>query len=333
MPPMDNMPPVDNLPPMDQMPMEFRLQNLKTKIGFLLQWYNLANITALRGQISNPAQWAELRKLEYNTQSALLEKKLLAEMALFSSGLSHTDYQQQLDKEAVACLHINPAGSGMTTENDGRKGWWLPLEQNLFAWRALAYQTPFFKFMSTQGVLSMTVESGNLNVAYLGFQRWRTEFNGPDFTNMRLEMFPPTGIPDIRPQAPALPKEPYASAIRGVLKGLPKDDNLPWMDREQLCPKDFLDASFEQLKEVCGYPVKQTQECAAVLVNFFPCFNYFLRPSAKHNHGMDTILDVITVLHVMGESEPWFWKKMAEYQPMGWDGDYTQALNLLGLDV
>ena len=317
---------------MDQMPLEYRLQILKMKIDLYFKWYHVANLTALfNGQAMNPAQILQLKNAVYNSESECLEKKLIAEMDAFSSGLSHKDYKR-FDKSALMCLHINPGGREVTKEEDGTTGWWLPLKHNFIAWRAMNYQQPLSKSRITTGLLSMTIESGNLNVVFKGTQLWHTDIDGGlDFKNMHLDISPPNDIPDFRPQPPALPMEPHATAIREGFRALPNDYNLPWLPRRKLCPRKDLQSRFEQLTKACGYPFKPTEDCQAEFANFYPCFNFWVRPSKKHDHGMDTMMEFSAILHMFSESPPSYWKATAINKP--WDEAFAQAIDILGLDV
>ena len=318
---------------MDQMPLEYRLQILKQKIDLYFKWRHVANITALFAeQAMNPAQiMAQMQYAPYDKESECLEKKLLAEMNAFSSGLSHTDYQQ-FDKTALMCLHINPGGIEVTKEEDGTTGWWLPLEQNFIAWRSMGYQQPISAFRTTGGLMSMTIdESGNLNAVFKGTQLWRTDLDGLDFTNNLVYISPPNELPDLRPKPPALPMEPIATAIRGAIKSLPNDYNLPWVPRSQLCSEEDFKSRFEQLTVACGYPFNPTEDCQAAFANYFPCFNFLLRPSKKHDHGMDTFVEFSVILHIMSESPPSYWKAMAIDEP--WDEEFAHAMDILGLGV
>ena len=196
----------------------------------------MANIsTIIHTQTVNKGQIPALQHAAYNSD---LERKLLGEMEEFSSGLSHTDYKQ-FDKSAVMCLHINPGGIEESREEDNESGWWLPLHQNFAAWRVMGYQKPLSKIRTSAGLLSMSIESGNLNVVFEGTQMWHVEIDGLDFTNMRVDISPPNpithNIPDTRPPPPPLPLEPFATAIRGAMKSLPVDFNLPWVPRDRLC--------------------------------------------------------------------------------------------------
>lgn len=342
---MDKMPLGDEVPdktkesnrysPMDQMPLEMRLQNLKMKIGMYFQWYQVANIsTLLHQQTMNPAQIMQLAHAVYNSESELLEKKLLAEMEEFSSGLSHDDYHQ-FDKSALMCLHMNPGGSTITTEEDGATGWWLPLKHNLVAWRSMGYQQPLTQLRTTAGLMSMTIESGNLNVVFHGNQMWRMDLDGLDFTNMQIDISPPNELPpyklpDLRPKPPALPMEPLATGLRDAFKRLPNDYNLPWLPRDQLCSETYFNTTLHQLGAACGYPLTPTEACLAAFADFYPCFNFLLRPSRNHDHGMDTMIEFSIILHVMSESPPWYWAALAIDKP--WDVEFAYAVDVLGLD-
>ena len=315
---------------MDHMPLEYRLQILKRKIDLYFKWYHVANTSAvLHKQTVNPAQILFSNAI-YNSEDEHLLTKLLAEMDMFSSGLSHKDYQQ-FDKSALMCIHINPGGRQLSKEEDGRTGWWLPLKHNLIAYRAMGYQKPLTTLRMTLGQISMMIASGVLIVVFKGTQMWRTDIDGLYFNNMHLGIAPPNNIPDLRPPPPALPMEPDATAIQEAFNALPNDYNLPWLPRNQLCSDIDLQSRFSQLSEACGYPFNPTENCQIEVANFYPCLNFLLRPSKRHNHGMDSFIDFIIVLHIFGESPPFFWKALAIDKP--WDEEFAHAINILGLDM
>jgi len=322
---------------MDQKSLEERLEVQRMKLDLYFKWYSVANISGLLGtQIANPAQIPALLQMPYNPE---YEKKLLAEMDDFSSDLSHTDYQQ-FDKSAMMCLHINP-GAKATKEEDGATGWWVPLERNIIGWRAMSFQQPISALRVTTGLVSLRVDdSGNLNAAFQGSQLWRSEVDGPDYKNLELHVAPPNAvthnIPDIRPQPPALPMEPFATQIREAFKALPNDNNLPWMPRDQLCPQTDYPGLLVQMDMKCGppfnpYPNPFTHpECRAAFINFYPCLNFYLRPSKKHNHGMDTINEFTPVMHAINDFPPVFIGSIAGAE-IPWDDEFEQAMNILGL--
>jgi len=314
--------------PMDQMDLEDRLMIQRRKLQMYLQWSQIANVTGLfRTSATNPAQIPALLQMPYSSEP---EKKLLAEMDEFSADLSQTDYRQ-FDKSALMCFHINPAGAEVTTEEDETTGWWLPLKQNLLSWRSMAFQKPISALRFTMGLLSLKIdESGNLNAMLQSPQYWKTDVDVVDYKNMELQVAPPNAIthhiPDIRPQPPALPMEPLATMIREGLKALPDDYNLPWMPRDDLCTEE--DSKFKQISKAC-YPFNPSMECAAAFINFYPCLNFYLRPSKIHNHGMDSFNEFVPVVHLMSEMPPSYWKQMAIDKP--WEEEFEQAVDDLGL--
>ena len=315
---------------MDQMPLEERLSMQRMKIDLLFKWLHVANITSIiHTQTVNEGQLPALQHAVYNSD---LGKKLLGEMEEFSSGLSHTDYKQ-FDKSAVMCLHINPGGIEASREEDGESGWWLPLHQNFAAWRVMGYQKPLQKIRTSAGLLSMSIESGNLNVVFEGTQMHYNDVDGLDFTNMRVDISPPNqlthNIPDTRPPPPLLPLEPYATAIRGAMKSLPNDFNLPWLPRDQLCSDLDLRTRHQQLARACGYPFTPTEDCQAAFAIFYPCYNFYLRPSRSHNHGMDSLMEFATIVHLFIDFPPSYWLTLAIDHP--WDEVYAQAVDVLGL--
>ena len=85
------------------------------------------------------------------------------------------------------------------------------------------------------------------------------------------------------------------------------------------------------LTAACGYPFNLTKDCQAAFANYFPCFNFLLRPSKKHDHGMDTVLEFAIILHIMSESPPSYWKAVAIDKP--WDEEFAHAIDILGLGV
>ena len=315
---------------MDQMSLEERLKIQQTKIDLYFKWFHVANIsTLLHEQAMNPAQiMAYMQYAPYNSD---LEKKLLAEMDAFSSSVSQADYQQ-FDKSAFMCLHVNPAGIKLTKEEDGTTGWWMPLEKNFIAWRSMAYQQPLSAFRTTAGLMSMTIDqSGNLNAVFKGTQLWRTDIDGIDWTNNEVAISPPNELPDLRPKPPSLPLEPFATLIREGYKALPNDYNLPWLPRDQLCSKEDLESRFAQLNTTCGYPINPTDKCRAAFADFYPCFNFLLRPSKNHDHGMDSFVEFTVLLHIMTETPPSYWKTLAIDEP--WNEEFAHAIDILGLDV
>jgi len=320
----------DGYSPVDTMDLEDRLMIQRKKLQLYLQWSQLANVTGLLSTTAtNPAQIPALLQMPYNSEA---EKKILAEMDEFSAGLSQSDYRQ-FDKSALMCFHINPVGAEVTTEEDDTKGWWLPLKHNLLAWRSMSFQQPLSALRFTMGLFSLNIdESGNLNAMLQAPQFWKTDVDVVDYKNMELQIAPPNAIthhlPDMRPQPPARPMEPLATMIREGLKALPNDNNLPWMPRDDLCSEE--ESRFNEISRAC-YPFTPSMECAAAFINFYPCLNIYLRPSKKHNHGMDSFTEIIPVIHLFSESPPSFWKQMAIDKP--WEEEFEQAVDNLGLGI
>ena len=314
--------------------LESRLQIQNMKIGLLSKWSQVANLSGLiKTTASNPAQFLALSQMPYNPE---YEKKLLTEMDEFSEGLTHDDYLQ-FDKTALTCFHLNPAGSEVVMEEDDTSGWWLPLKQNLISWGAMNWQKPIGTLRSRSGIMSLTIdESGNLNAVVQGKQLWKAEVDGIDYKNMGLFIAPPNAlthnIPDVRPQPPALPMEPFASIIRQQYNCLPIDRDLPWMSREELCPIQHFNSTLQALQEECGYPFKATEGCVAAFSNFWPCFNFYLRPSQKHNHGMDSINEYIPIMHALDDF-PMEWTMRIVAQDIPWDVEFAHAMDILGLGV
>ena len=310
----------------EDMDMEDRLKIQKEKLQLYLLWIKMANIKQLLyTSATNPAQIPALLEMPYNSEP---EKKLLAEMDEFSASLSQTDYRQ-FDKSALMCYHINTAGAEVTMEDDGTKGWWLPLKHNLLAWRSMSFQQPLSQLRFIMGLLSLKIdESGNLNAMLQAPQFWKTEVDVVSYKNMELQIAPPNNIPDKRPKPPARPRGKFAKIIRKGLQALPNDYKLPWMPREELCSEE--DSKFEQISKAC-YPFNPSMECVEALTNFYPCLNFYLRPSKIHNHGMDSFNEIIPVVHLLGEMPPSYWKKMAIDKP--WEEEFEQAVDKLGLDI
>ena len=308
-----------------------RIDILKGKIDLYFKWYHVANISAIiYEQTVNPAQLAPLSAASYDSDSECLKWKLLAEMSAFSAGLSSKSYKRY-DKSALMCLHINPGGIESSTEGNGTTGWWLPLNHNFIAWRAMGYQQPISALMKTTGLTSMTIDSGNLNVVFKGTQMWRSDVEGLNFKNMQLDIAPPNALPDLRPQPPALPMEPAATILQAQFSTLPNDYDFPWLPRKQLCSKKAFQTRFAQLTTACGFPLNPTEDCRAAFATFYPCFNYLLRPSKRHDHGIDTMIEFTILLHVMSESPPTFWRALAIDKP--WDAEFAQAIDILGLEI
>ena len=317
---------------MDQMRLEKRLAIQKTKIDLLFKWSYVANLSGLiTTTSSNPAQFPALLQMPYNPE---YEKKLLAEMDEFSSGLSHDDYLQ-FDKSALTCFHVNPAGAEVTMEEDGTSGWWLPLKQNLVSWGAMSFQKPISTMRLRSGIMSLAIDDhGNLNAVVEGKQFWKAEIDGIDYKNMELHIAPPNAIthniPDARSQPPALPMEPFATFIRQQYNGLPIDPNLPWLSRDELCPN--YESRLVQVSAACGYPFNPTEDCQAAFANFYPCFNTYLRPSKRHDHGMDSINEFVPIIHAAGDFPPTSWIPITA-EDIPWDEEFAEAMDRLGLDV
>ena len=309
-----------------------RIDLLKQKIDLYFKWYHVANISAILQQTANPAQLAILANATYDSDSECLKWRLLGEMNGFSAGLSRREYRKY-DKSALMCLHMNPGGVELSTEGDDKRGWWLPLNQNFIAWRAMGYQQPLSKFLLTTGLTSMTIDFGNLNVVFKGTQMWRSDVEGLEFNNMKLDIAPPNTLPDMRPEPPAQAEQAVAAILQAQFNALPNDYDLPWQPQNKIChPKKHLKPRFEQLKNACGFPLNPTDNCRAAFATFYPCFNLLLRPSKSngiYDHGMDTMIEFTIILHVMSEAPPSFWEALAIDKP--WDSEFKQAVKILGL--
>ena len=135
-----------------------------------------------------------------------------------------------------------------------------------------------------------------------------------------------------RPPSPSVPMGPHATALKEAFKTLPKDYNLPWLPRGQLCSAKDLESRRRKLSEACGYPCNFSEDCLLEFANFYPCFNFFLRPSKRHDHGMDNYIDFAIIFHIFRETGPSLdWKELAIDKP--WDEEFNQAVEILEMDV
>ena len=314
---------------LDWIKMKFRLKNMAAKNLLHLRWLKVSNIgSPLFNHSLNPEQFKYLKEMHYGEETELLETKLLTEMDDFSSGLSKAQYSN-FSKTALACIHIKP-DQIETTKVGQQTGWWIPLKKNILGWRSLVYQKPIPKVTVVAGLVSLNLQDGNLNVMFQGTQffKYDLDSNGLDAINMRLDISPPNNIPDSRAPAPSKPSKSFfsqANLIRTAYSLLPDDHELPWEPRELLCPKSKFEQNFDELTAACGlYMTNRTNKCVKQFLNFYPCFNYYLRPSHKSiKHGMYSILELLAVLHIFKEAPFKGWKRLAQEHP--WDEEFLEA--------
>merc|ERR1719320_1708139 len=225
-----------------------------------------------------------------------------------------------------------------TKEPNGQRGWWLPLRQNFVAWRAMTNQYPLLKFVSTIGLVSIDVKNSEdeddqtLEVVFKGSQMFRQDFEGFDVNNSELYVSTPNeNIIDTRPDY----DEPPEGELRQLFNSLPSSETkcLPWAPREQLCPSSTLDTTFSEFKKACTSP-KQSKEqfvqCRDAFAELYPCFSYYLRSSEQCSIGIDSILDVSVVMHIMQEFT-WDYIKRETKINEPWDDEFEIALEMLGL--
>jgi len=314
---------------LDWIKMKFRLNNMAAKNLLHMRWLKVSNIgTPLFNHSLNIEQFKYLKEMHYGKETELLETKLLTEMDDFSSGLSKAQYSN-FSKTTLGCLHIKP-DQIETTKVGQQTGWWIPLKKNILGWRVLIYQKPIPKATLVAGLVSMNLQDGNLNVMLQGTQffKYDMDSNGLDATNMRLDISPPNNIPDSRAPAPRKPSDSFfsqANLIRTAYSLLPDDHELAWESHELLCPKSKFEQNFNELTTACGpYMTNRTDKCIQQFLNFYPCFNYYLRPSHKSfKHGMDSIMETLAILHIFQEAPFKVWKRFAQEHP--WDEEFLEA--------
>merc|ERR1719312_447226 len=320
--------------------------NARTKLLFM--WFaNLLKV--VRGQGFLPSQLSHLTDQKYDENKfAQTLKALNDNMDSFSAGIEEEDYHN-FEKSSLMCFHLNIEGREETAEEDesgmSYLGWWLPLKHNFVAWRAMNVQHPLSKFMSTVGLATIDVKGQNLEVVFQGSQFFRADVQGIDFTNRRLYVSPPNNLEDNRPHIPVPDAKDKALAkkLHDLINKLPSSKCLPWADPKKLCPVsqlfttiqpngEVVRAGFDTFKEACTNthqsPTKFFQ-CRNAFANFYPCFSKYLRSSKKCSVGIDSVIDVGVIIHLMSEA-PWEYLLMiASDEP--WDEEFEKALNLLGL--
>ena len=167
-----------------------------------------------------------------------------------------------------------------------------------------------------------------MTVVYKGNQLFRADFKGIDFTNMTLYIAPPHNMSDTRPIPPQLPTWWQRFTIGNIIMSNPSNHYLPWASREKLCPEKSFDSKFDKFAQSCTNPYNPM--CLYHLINFYPCFNYFVRSSRKYSHGMDGLAEFLAIGHLTAEA-PWrLIKTLASDQP--WDQEFETAIDLLHLD-
>jgi len=303
---------------------------LRQRIMTQYQWAAVSGIPLLTGQqgiLSN--QLPLLKNQSYNADSVDLEARLKDDMDSFSSGISHTQYHN-FEKSALACIHLNINNIELTTE-EGKEGWWLPLKTNFLGWRAIGLQEPMSKYMVTFGTVSFTFdpEEDFVNVVFKSGQLFRGDLDDLNLSNTRLDVAPPNDIDDDRPLPPLKPSGVIANQLQHFLK-TSANNYLPWAPREQLCPQDEFESRFKMFSDSCPNTLQPDMTCIRHFMNFYPCFNYYLRSSRKFSHGMDGLMEFIVINHLASEA-PWdAIKTMAEGKP--WDDEFEAAIDVLRLD-
>ena len=141
---------------------------------------------------------------------------------------------------------------------------------------------------------------------------------------------------------PGFKDKALAKKLHDTINKLPSSKCLPWADPKKLCPDSQLFPTtqpngevvrgFDTFEEACTNahqsPTKFFQ-CRNAFANFYPCFSKYLRSSKKCSVGIDGVIDVGVIMHLMSEA-PWDSLLMiASDEP--WDEEFEKALNLLGL--
>ena len=235
----------------------------------------------------------------------------------------------------MLCLHINTNGVVLEKTQDGVKGWWLPLNKNLFSWRAMNLQEPMAKFMITFGVLSFDQDRKNnvLRAVFKGTQFFRTDVVNIGLENMKLFVTPPHN-PELLERPP--PREKPGWIDRAIIAGTKwflerinkNNKRLPWAPREKICPAKDFDDTFEKFKEACPDISSPSVSCIIRFTEVYPCYSYLLRSSKIGSHGMTGLSEFMTIVHVAKEA-PWdFMKTIAQEKP--WDKEFEEAANVLG---
>lgn len=265
-----------------------------------------------------------LQNIKYSKESETLGTKLREEMKAYSSNIDQEKYKD-FAKSSMMCLHMNIGGIPFTVEGE-TVGVWLPLNHNFLYWRAMTFFEPLGKFMMTFGVVSVHVNKNNLEFVYKGTQMYRADVEGIDYTNLRLNVGPPNEILDTRPSPPEKPTGIAANLARKAINFLGSNKRTPWAPREKLCPEDQFESKFSTLKSKCSESFGSLS-CLSAIAKIYPCYNYYLRSSEKFSHGIDGMLEVLVVLHVMGEGSWDFMKLLATDKP--WDEEMEDALKAL----
>ena len=244
-----------------------------------------------------------------------------------------------LEKTSTGCLHMNIEGLQIIEEN-GRQGAWVPLDKNLLAFRAMYLMDPLVKLVIPSGILSFHIEGQkqdrSVATVFKGVQMFTSEESedGLQLGKSRLDIFN-DGRPvnDSRTSAPLNPPAFLTELIKNQSNILPINKCLPWASREKMCPWAEFESIFQKFKLNCGDLINLPEEskskqeaCRDAFVNFFPCFNYFIRPSKKCSRGMDGIGDMRTIFHTFTEV-PWdILKRFAWEKPL--DDDFEAALTM-----
>lgn len=267
-----------------------------------------------------------LQNIEYSKKSKTLGRKLRREMKEYSSDI---DKEQNKDFAmcGMTCLHMNIDVFPFSQEGE-TVGVWLPLNHTFLFWRAMSFFEPLGKFMSLAGVVSVHVKKDNLEFVYKGTQTYRADIEGIDYANLRLYVGPPNDVVDTRPSPPEKPTGTAANLARKAINFLGSNKRTPWAPREKLCPEDQFKSKFSTFKTECSESFGSLS-CVAALSNIYPCYNYLLRSSEKFSHGIDGMLEVGVVLHVMLEFSWDFLKLLAIDIP--WDEEMKDALKALNL--
>jgi len=267
-----------------------------------------------------------LKDLAHTPESQTFGDKLREEMKTYSSDIDNEHYHD-FSKSTMGCLHINTDGIPISKEGE-TEGWWLPLNQNLVAWRAVTFFEPLRKFALVLGVVALHVNNGNLELVFNGTQVSDMDIEGIDITNIRLSVGPPNNIKDTRPTPPEKPTSLIDNAYRYFINAQPPNKLTPWAPREKLCPKQLFDKKIQQLETACTE--SGGLRCLDALAKAYPCFSYFLRSSKKFSHGIDGMLEIIVLQHLMGEAS-WDVLKTFAGDDLPWDEEMEEALEKINL--
>jgi len=266
-----------------------------------------------------------MKNLKFTKKTKKHHERLGNEMKSFSEGANLEDFHNY-DKSSFMCFHMT---LGESTREGDLEGWWVPLRHNILSWRAMATQEPNSKFVLYVGLVSMTVDPKKdmLRAMWFGHQAFRSDIEGIYFKNMRLEIAPPF-MPDHRPEAPEIPNVVLRKKYETALRSNPPHKALGWIPREKLCPAESFDSRFSAFSTACADIRVNKAACGATLVQFYPCFNHYLRSAKKEDDpGIDGLPEVVAIKHFCGEL-PWYYIKELASEPP-WDDELDAAIKLL----